>query len=204
MKNVALIDLHAMNSKNEPAARKIILGIDPGTNILGYSVLSIQKGEMKLIEINVLRMDKAPNHYQKLKELFEGLNKVVQKFKPTEVAIEAPFFGKNVQSMLKLGRAQGAAITVALSNNLPVFEYAPRKIKQSITGNGNSSKEQVAALLSHLLKFDHQYLLLDATDALAVAVCHHFQNKVVLPGNKKVSGWKQFLQENPERAIKKR
>ncbi|MBK9731946.1 MAG: crossover junction endodeoxyribonuclease RuvC [Chitinophagaceae bacterium] len=190
--------------KKEPDIRKVILGIDPGTNILGYSVIEINKQEMKLIEINVLHMDKAPDHYQKLKEIFDGIRKVVRKYKPTEMAIESPFFGKNVQSMLKLGRAQGVAITVALSEDVPVFEYSPRKIKQSITGNGNASKEQVAAILSHLLKFDHQYLLLDATDALGVAVCHHFQNKSPVSTDKKVSGWKQFLLQNPERAMTKK
>ncbi|MEO6167155.1 MAG: crossover junction endodeoxyribonuclease RuvC [Chitinophagales bacterium] len=191
--------LRTTPEKNDSGLKKIILGVDPGTNILGYSVVEIYKNEMKLIEINVLRMDKAPDHYQKLKEIFEGIRKVVRKFKPTEMAIESPFFGKNVQSMLKLGRAQGVAITVALSENVPVFEYSPRKIKQSITGNGNASKEQVAAILSHLLQFDHQYLLLDATDALGVAVCHHFQNKTTTGNTKKVSGWKQFLQQHPER-----
>ncbi|MEP7127525.1 MAG: crossover junction endodeoxyribonuclease RuvC [Chitinophagales bacterium] len=190
--------------KKEPDIRKVILGVDPGTNILGYSVIEIKKQEMKLIEINVLRMDKAPDHYQKLKEIFDGIRKVVRKYKPTEMAIESPFFGKNVQSMLKLGRAQGVAITVALSEDVPVFEYSPRKIKQSITGNGNASKEQVAAILSHLLQFDHEYLLLDATDALGVAVCHHFQNKPNLGTDKKVSGWKQFLLQNPERVMTKK
>ena len=186
-------------SKNDHTSKKIILGVDPGTNVLGYSVVEIYKNEMKLVEINVLRMDKAPDHYEKLKQIFEGVRKVVRHFKPTEMAIESPFFGKNVQSMLKLGRAQGVAITVALSENVPVFEYSPRKIKQSITGNGNASKEQVAAILSHLLQFEHQYLLLDATDALGVAICHHFQNRNPLSGVKKVSGWKQFLVQHPER-----
>lgn len=193
-----------MLKKNSSLSKSLILGIDPGTNILGYSVVEINGGGMKLIEINVLRMDREPDHYQKLKEIFDGLKKVIRKYKPTVVAIESPFFGKNVQSMLKLGRAQGVAITVALSENVPVFEYSPRKIKQSITGNGNASKEQVAAILSHLLQFDHQYLLLDATDALAVAVCHHFQKKVATGSDKKVSGWKQFVMQNPERVSSKK
>ena len=119
------------------------------------------------------------------------------------MAIESPFFGKNVQSMLKLGRAQGVAITVALTAEIPVFEYSPRKIKQSITGNGNASKEQVAAILSQLLQFDHKFLLLDATDALGVAVCHHFQNREVGGATNhrqvKISGWKKFVTLNPER-----
>lgn len=190
--------------RKEDMAGKIILGIDPGTNILGYSVIRVFKQELKLIEINVLRMEKTLDHYQKLKSLYEGISAIVQQFRPDEMAVESPFFGKNVQSMLKLGRAQGVAITVALASNVPVFEYSPRKIKQSITGNGNSSKEQVAAMLSQLMKFDHQYLLLDATDALAVAVCHHFQTKTPQTNEKKVSGWQQFLQQHPDRIHKKK
>ena len=158
---------------------------------------------MKLVEMDVLHMEKEADHYAKLKRIFEGIRKIIRKFKPDVMAIESPFFGKNVQSMLKLGRAQGVAITVALSEEVPVIEYSPRKIKQSITGNGNASKEQVAAILSHLLQFDHKYLLLDATDALGVAVCHHFQNKNINTAGKKVSGWKQFLSIHPERILTK-
>lgn len=195
--------LQAMKKKG-PIEKSVILGVDPGTNILGYSVVEICQNEMKLIEIDVLRMEKSADHYQKLKGIFDGISKVIRKFRPTEMAIESPFFGKNVQSMLKLGRAQGVAISIALSEGVPVIEYSPRKIKQSITGNGNASKEQVAAILSRLLQFDHEYLLLDATDALAVAVCHHFQNKIPQTTLKKVSGWKQFLQQNPERLHSKK
>jgi len=176
--------------------KKVILGIDPGTNILGFSVIEIEGNKIRLIEVNVLHMQKGGTHHEKLKEIFDGIQRVVKKFTPQEVAIEAPFFGKNVQSMLKLGRAQGVAITVALSQEIPVFEYSPRKIKQSITGNGNASKEQVAAILSHLLQFDSKHLLLDATDALGVAVCHHFQNRD-LSSSKKISGWKKFVRKIP-------
>lgn len=189
--------------RKEDVSGKIILGIDPGTNILGYSVVRVSKQELELIEINVLRMERTLEHYQKLKFLFEGISAIIQQFRPDVMAVESPFFGKNVQSMLKLGRAQGVAITVALTSNVPVFEYSPRKIKQSITGNGNSSKEQVAAMLSQLLNFDHQYLLLDATDALAVAVCHHFQTKTLQHSEKKVTGWQQFIQQHPDRIHKK-
>ncbi len=195
--------LQAMKKKG-PTVKNVIMGVDPGTNILGYSVVEICQNEMKLIEIDVLRMEKSADHYQKLKGIFEGISKVIRKFRPTEMAIESPFFGKNVQSMLKLGRAQGVAISIALSEGVPVIEYSPRKIKQSITGNGNASKEQVAAILSRLLQFDHQYLLLDATDALAVAVCHHFQNKTPQSSIKKVSGWKEYLLQNPERIHSKK
>ena len=185
------------------SAHRLILGIDPGTNILGYSVVEIAANEMKLIELDVLKMDRQGDHYSKLKEIFMGVRKIIQQYSPTEMAIESPFFGKNVQSMLKLGRAQGIAISVALTEDVPVYEYSPRKIKQSITGNGNASKEQVAAILSQLLQFDHQYLLLDATDALGVAVCHHFQNKSI-SSPKRSGGWKQFLSLHPERILTKR
>lgn len=177
---------------------KTILGIDPGTNILGFSVVQSEGRRIELREVNVLRMKKGGTHYEKLKEIFDGVQSVIKKFRPDELAIESPFFGKNVQSMLKLGRAQGVAITVALSHNIPVFEYSPRKIKQSITGHGNASKEQVAAILSQLLQFDSKYLLLDATDALGVAVCHCFQNGFN-PAAKKSSGWTKFVAENPGR-----
>ncbi|MBA2423000.1 MAG: crossover junction endodeoxyribonuclease RuvC [Chitinophagales bacterium] len=177
----------------------VILGIDPGTNILGYSVVEISGKAMKLIEINVVHMDKGLDHYAKLKRIFGQIKEIISEFKPTAMAIESPFFGKNVQSMLKLGRAQGVAITVALSEGLPVFEYSPRKIKQSITGNGNASKEQVAAILSQLLEFDHKHLLPDATDALGAAICHHFQNKTIVNNTLKISGWKQFISLHPHR-----
>lgn len=177
---------------------KTILGIDPGTNILGFSVILSEGSRIQLREVNVLRMKKGGTHYEKLKEIYDGVQSVIRKFKPDELAIESPFFGKNVQSMLKLGRAQGVAITVALSHRIPVFEYSPRKIKQSITGHGNASKEQVAAILSQLLQFDSKYLLLDATDALGVAVCHCFQNGPKLVAKKR-SGWANFVAENPGR-----
>jgi crossover junction endodeoxyribonuclease RuvC len=179
--------------------KKIILGIDPGTNILGFSIIEVGVNRMLLQEADVLRMRKGGTHHDKLKEIFDGVKMVIQKFRPHEMAIEAPFFGKNVQSMLKLGRAQGVAITVALAESIPVFEYSPRKIKQSITGNGNSSKEQVAAMLSQLLQFDHEFLLLDATDALGVAVCHHFQHRKLSGESKKIDGWKKFVAMNPSR-----
>lgn len=176
----------------------IILGIDPGTNILGFSIIEVEGNRVNLREVDVRRMKKAGTHYEKLKEIFDGLQSVIKKFHPHELAIESPFFGKNVQSMLKLGRAQGVAITVALSHNIPVFEYSPRKIKQSITGNGNASKEQVSAILSQLLRFDSKHLLLDATDALGVALCHHFQRGTAT-ASKKSGGWKKFIAENPGR-----
>lgn len=177
---------------------RVILGIDPGTTVMGYGIVHISGKKMSLLEMDVLMLQKIDGHPLKLKEIFKCTISLIEKHKPDELAIEAPFFGKNVQSMLKLGRAQGVAIAAALSKNIPITEYSPKKIKQSITGNGNASKEQVAAMLQNLLQIKNVPKLLDATDGLAAAVCHFFQN-----GNssseKKYSGWKTFLNKNPER-----
>ena len=177
---------------------KIILGIDPGTNILGYGLIHVKGTKMELIVMGVLRLEKIKDPALKLKKIFERVVSLIEEYKPEELAIEAPFFGKNVQSMLKLGRAQGVAIAGALSRNLTVNEYSPKKIKQSITGSGNASKEQVAAMLKTLLNFKETPEFLDATDGLAAAVCHHFQRK---PGTatKSYTGWKAFLAENPDK-----
>ena len=126
---------------------------------------------------------------------------IIDEYKPDELAIEAPFFGKNVQSMLKLGRAQGVAIAAALSKNIPFTEYSPRKIKMSITGSGNSSKEQVAAMLVQILGIEKEQKFLDATDALGAALCHYYQNKKTGAATKTFTGWKAFLAENPKRKI---
>lgn len=177
---------------------RVVLGIDPGTTIMGYGAIHITGREMKLIAIGVLQLDKIDEHPLKLKKIFERTIGLIEEYQPDELAVEAPFFGKNVQSMLKLGRAQGVAIAGALSKNIPIFEYSPKKIKQSITGNGNASKEQVAAMLMQLLKFNELPKHLDATDGLAAAVCHYFQKNT--GGQKKsFSGWKAFLTENPDR-----
>jgi crossover junction endodeoxyribonuclease RuvC len=179
---------------------KIVLGIDPGTTIMGYGLIHIKGNNMELIVMGVLRLEKIPDHALKLQKIFERIINLIDEYKPDELAIEAPFFGKNVQSMLKLGRAQGVAIAGALSRNMPVTEYSPKKIKQSITGNGNASKEQVSAMLQSLLKFKETPEFLDATDGLAAAVCHHFQRKPA--GTKKAySGWKAFISENPDKKI---
>ncbi len=177
---------------------RIILGIDPGTNILGYGLIQQTGNAISLIEMDVLKLDKIDNQPLKLKKIFETVLNLIENHKPDELAIEAPFFGKNVQSMLKLGRAQGVAIVAALYKDIPVFEYSPRKIKQSITGKGSASKEQVASMLERLLKFGEMPKYLDATDGLAAAVCHYFQRK---PSADKVSysGWKAFINNNPER-----
>lgn len=182
------------------ATDKIVLGIDPGTSIMGYGAIHIKGKNMELLSMGILVLDKIDDHPLKLKKIFERTVELIEQYKPEELAIEAPFFGKNVQSMLKLGRAQGVAIAAALHRNLPIFEYSPKKIKQSITGNGNASKEQVAAMLKSLLKFTEQPKYLDATDGLAAAVCHYFQNSG--PQTPKgYTGWKAFLTANPERKI---
>lgn len=186
---------------------KIILGIDPGTNIMGYGVLGINGQKFTLISIGVIKLDKFEDHAIKLKHIFERVTALIESYKPDEMSLEAPFFGKNVQSMLKLGRAQGVAIAAGLMRNLPIFEYQPRKIKLSITGNGNSSKEQVADMLQHLLKFEELPKYLDATDGLAAAVCHAFQHSPrgfgLKTGKSGKTSWEQFAKDNSERIKKK-
>jgi crossover junction endodeoxyribonuclease RuvC len=178
---------------------RIILGIDPGTIVMGYGLLHIQNNVLKPIGIGVVKLDKIDDHATRLKKIFERTVSIIEEFKPDELAIEAPFFGKNVQSMLKLGRAQGVAIAAALSKNIPITEYSPKKIKMSITGNGNASKEQVASMLEQVLAFKYESKYLDATDALGAALCHYYQNKKIASGGKSYSGWKAFLTDNPGR-----
>lgn len=175
---------------------KIILGLDPGTNIMGYGVICIRGSAIVLLQYGVIHLNKYAGHELKLKKIFERVVGLVDEYKPDEVALESPFFGKNVQSMLKLGRAQGVAMAAALSRQIPIMEYAPRKIKQSVTGNGNASKEQVGKMLMTLLAIRELPKLLDATDALAVAVCHHYQHGSPKPKGK---SWEAFLKENPKR-----
>jgi crossover junction endodeoxyribonuclease RuvC len=179
---------------------RLILGIDPGTTITGYGVIGAEGKTPELLAIGVINLSKLENHYEKLQKIFERTLSLIDEYKATELAIEAPFFGKNVQSMLKLGRAQGTAIAAALYRNLPIYEYAPRKIKMAITGQGNASKEQVANILQRMLKFDEMPKNLDATDGLAAAVCHFFQNQAVLASAGKAKSWKEFIAKNPERA----
>ena len=178
---------------------KIILGIDPGTTVLGYGLIHVKDNKIKLINFGIIQLNKITNHPDKLKKIFDRLTAIIKEYKPDEMAIEAPFFGKNVQSMLKLGRAQGVAIAASLSFNVPFEEYTPRRIKQSVTGNGNASKEQVAAMLQTLLSVPEMPKYLDATDGLAVAVCHHFSGGTGEHNKSKVSGWDSFLKQNPDR-----
>ena len=177
---------------------RIILGIDPGTSITGYGVIKVVGTVPELIAIGSVDLSKYDDHYLKLRHIFERTLGIIEEYHPDELAIEAPFFGKNVQSMLKLGRAQGAAIAAALSRSLPIFEYAPRKIKMSITGQGAASKEQVAAMLMNILKFNLTDIKLDATDGLAAALCHFYQTNNSGRG-KANSSWKDFMKKNPDR-----
>ena len=184
---------------------KIILGIDPGTIVMGYGLVKVTGREVSLLDLGVLKPGKVKDSYKKLQLIFNTVSGLITQYKPTDFAIEAPFFGKNVQSMLKLGRAQGVAIAAAMRHGLEVTEYSPKKVKQSVTGNGNADKEQVMKMLQTLLTFKESPKHYDATDALAVALCHHFQTssvgiKTAAKGGK---GWEDFIKNNPGRVLKK-
>lgn len=179
---------------------KVIIGIDPGTNVMGYGVLGILRGKPSVVAMGVLRLNRMENHYMRLHRIHERVLGLVEQYLPDEFAIEAPFFGKNVQSMLKLGRAQGVAMAAALSRDIPIAEYEPRKVKMAITGNGAASKEQVQEMLVRILKIPRENLLpeLDATDALGVALCHFYESsRPSLPAGPK--SWKEFIARNPGR-----
>ena len=178
---------------------KIILGMDPGTSIMGYGIVHVKNKKLHLVTMGVIHLSKLPEHSDKLKRIFERTLQLIDTYNPDEFAVEAPFYGKNVQSMLKLGRAQGVAMAAVLTKDLPIQEYAPRKIKQAITGNGNASKEQVAKMLQSLLKLKELPKKLDATDGLAAAVCHFFQGGKTDSGKKNYSGWGSFVKDNPDR-----
>ncbi len=189
-----------------------ILGIDPGTNIMGYGVITADGTKLNLDTMGVIVLNKITDPYVKLATIHERIIKLVDEFHPDEFAIEAPFFGQNVQSMLKLGRAQGVAIAAAISRQIPIAEYAPRKIKMAITGNGDASKEQVAGILQGMFKFADLPKNLDATDGLAAAVCHFYQqggqlnklgNVASLSGKSGSKSWADFVSKNPDRLIGK-
>lgn len=176
----------------------VILGIDPGTTIMGYGVIGITRNQPSLLLLGCLDQRKIKDHYERIARIFDRTLQLIEEYKPSVLAIESPFFGNNVQSMLKLGRAQGAAISAALYRSVPVFEYAPRKIKQSITGHGDASKEQIANFLQYILKVELKPETLDATDGLAAALCHFYQmNNPVKTGSSK--NWETFIKNNPER-----
>lgn len=174
-----------------------ILGIDPGTNILGFAVIEIEGDHVRVLEIGVLHLKEKKNPSDKLREIFLEIQEIIERYLPQDLAIEAPFFGKNVQSMLKLGRAQGVAMAAGMTMGLTITEYSPKKIKQAVTGNGNAAKEQVADMLCRMLNLKPEKLQLDATDALSVALCHHYQSGRMVSSKK--SGWKAFIKENPGR-----
>ena len=177
---------------------KIILGIDPGTIVMGYGLVHIKNKNIELINFGIIKLAQYQSHQDKLKKIFERITELITEYKPDEISIEAPFFGKNVQSMLKLGRAQGVAMAAALNKNIPVFEYSPRKIKKSITGKGNSSKDQVAGMIQNLLNMKSNPENFDATDGLAVAICHHFQRDNT--NNKtNYSNWSSFVKQNKDK-----
>ncbi len=181
------------------AEQRIILGIDPGTNLLGYGVILVDKRSVHYVDMGVLDMRKEKDHFLKLNRIFEGVGEIMDRYAPDDMAIEAPFFGKNVQSMLKLGRAQGAAIAAAIHRQIPVFEYAPRKVKMAITGRGDASKEQVKLLMEKTLHQSFEAKFLDASDALAIAMCHFYQLTSPLTDTSSSRNWKSFVEAHPGR-----
>ncbi|WP_027000880.1 crossover junction endodeoxyribonuclease RuvC [Eisenibacter elegans] len=176
---------------------KIIMGIDPGTRVMGYGLIRVVPQRVELLQYGIIRLVKYTEQAQKLKKIYERISAIIEEYAPDEVALEAPFLGENIQVAIKLGRAQGVAMAAALARDIPITEYAPRKVKQSVTGNGNASKEQVAAMLPQLIYAPNlQKIELDATDAIGVALCHHFQANLPQTKNK---GWSHFIQQNPDR-----
>ena len=191
--------LALLNNYNLKKAKKYkILGVDPGTNVLGYGLIEVENKTLSLLDLGVVQLKGAGSQPEKLKQIFVQLHMIISEYKPGQMAIEAPFYGKNIQSMFKLGRAQGVAMAAAIMQGLEVTEYSPKKIKQSVTGNGNASKEQVAAMLGNILKTDLGDHYLDATDALATAVCHYYQSTSLLGGSKS-KDWSAFIRDNPDR-----
>ena len=181
---------------------KTILGIDPGTNILGFGVIGINSKSPYYVDMGVFDLRKIKDPFEKLANIFAGVTELLEEYQPDELAVESPFYGKNAQVILKLGRAQGAALTAAVMKGIPVAEYAPRKAKIAICGNGAASKEQVAMMIQKTLKVDLDPKYLDATDALAIALCHHYQQSNPLAGVGGKSDWNKFLEENPDRVKK--
>ena len=195
-----------------------IMGIDPGTNYMGYGIIEVKGKELRSVVMGDIDLHTMSDPYRKLRYIFERVGKLIDDYNPKEVALESPFFGTNVQSMLKLGRAQGVAMAAALSRDKEVFEYAPTRIKQAITGTGAASKEQVAAIIKRMLKLDYMPRRLDATDGMAVAMCHYYTARTPISqamGNERVKGlgggkkaakgsssWEQFIRQNPDREIK--
>ena len=184
-------------------AERIIIGIDPGTNVMGYGILRVMGKRPSMLAMGVIKLNKFETHYLRLRRIFDGVQSLINQYLPDEMAIEAPFFGKNVQSMLKLGRAQGVAMAADTTHDVPLTEYDPRKIKMAITGNGAASKEQVQEMLRRILNIPREQLLpeLDATDALAAALCHFYETSRPIPSAGPKS-WKEFIAKNPDKVRK--
>lgn len=179
-----------------------ILGIDPGTNVLGYAIINIQNDKIEITELGEIKLSHLPSHHFKLEKIYQKITKLIKLSRPNTMSIEAPFYGKNIQSMLKLGRAQGVAIAAGMSCGLTISEYAPKKIKLAITGNGNASKEQVAGMLASILNKKLDGIGMDATDALATAVCHYYQSNGLFTSGKKYKDWSSFAKDNASRISK--
>lgn len=179
--------------------QRVILGIDPGTMILGYGVILIDRRKVHFVDMGVVDLRREKDSFAKLNTIFTEVSGIIDRYSPDDVAVEAPFYGKNPQVMLKLGRAQGAAISAAIAHNLPIFEYAPRKVKMAVTGQGGASKEQVALILSRTLRTEFQPKFLDATDALAIAMCHFYQLVNPLADTATSTNWEKFIKAHPDR-----
>lgn len=188
-----------------PENDRVIIGIDPGTNVMGYGILRIVGNKPEVVALGVIQLNKFESHYLRLRRIFERVLSLIEQYLPDEMAIEAPFFGKNVQSMLKLGRAQGVAMAAALSRDIPICEYAPLKIKMTITGNGQASKEQVAEMLRRILHIPQENMLpqLDATDGLAAALCHYYETSRPVTAHKGSNNWKDFIAKNPDKIVRR-
>lgn len=192
-----------MESGKLKNSEKIIIGVDPGTQVMGYGVILVKNAQIELIQYGVIKLNKYTTHELKLKKIFERITQLIEEYLPDEMAIEDPFYGKNAQSMLKLGRAQGVAMAAALARDIPIVEYSPKKVKQSVTGNGNATKEQVAYMLENILKMELSREFLDATDGIAIAICHHYHANSPASSTStkkdKKGGWGAFVSENPDR-----
>jgi len=187
-----------MQNTKKKADDWIIMGVDPGTIVMGFGIIRVTAGKPRLVLMDHLMLSKYDNHALRLKKIYERSRQLIERYLPDEIALEAPFYGKNVQSMLKLGRAQGVVMAAALAYDIPVIEYSPKKVKMAVTGNGNASKEQVAGMVRTLMNIRHLPDRMDASDALAVALCH-FYNRNNNKGKVKYSGWKSFIKNNPGR-----
>jgi crossover junction endodeoxyribonuclease RuvC len=187
------------------ATEKVIIGVDPGTQVMGYGVISVKGQQISLVQYGVIHLNKYTTHELKLKKIFERITQLIEDYLPDEMAIEDPFYGKNPQSMLKLGRAQGVAMAAALARDIPIVEYSPRKVKQSVTGSGSASKEQVAYMLEKILQMELSREFMDATDGIAIAICHQYHanspasSSSSTSGKSKKGGWSAFVSENPKR-----